>query len=75
VNEPMIFECSICADPSTEICVCCAKDACNNHLCIRCRSCSDCCGCEVPLTADVPPPAFIERVVEVEPPQAAAASE
>lgn len=49
------FDCSICAEPSTEICHACTKDACDNHLCKRCLRCSDCCTCDVPLeesTAD-----------------------
>lgn len=44
-----MFECSICGEPSSDICVYCAKDACANHRCTRCRRCSDCCECEVPL--------------------------
>ena len=43
------FTCSICAEPSSEICVWCTKDACANHLCTRCQRCSDCCHCEVRL--------------------------
>jgi hypothetical protein len=49
MTEPRTFSCSICADPSTRICVYCTKDACDNHLCQRCHRCSDCCECEVPL--------------------------
>lgn len=49
--EPAIFTCSICGEPSTEICVYCTKDACANHRCDRCKRCSDCCECEVPLSA------------------------
>jgi hypothetical protein len=45
----MTFTCSICGEPSTEICVWCTKDACGNHLCVRCRRCSDCCECAIPL--------------------------
>jgi hypothetical protein len=52
VNEPRTFQCSICGDPSTEICVYCTKDTCPNHLCGKCLRCSDCCECEVPLDAD-----------------------
>jgi hypothetical protein len=51
MNEPHTYTCSICGDPSTEICVYCTKDACPNHLCRRCLRCSDCCECEVPLEA------------------------
>lgn len=46
-----IFICSICGEPSTEICVTCTKDACGNHRCDRCKRCSDCCECDVPLSA------------------------
>lgn len=52
MNQTMTFECSICGESSTEICVYCAKDACGNHLCRRCRRCSDCCECEAPLNAE-----------------------
>ena len=53
----MPFACSICGEESTRICVRCTKDACDNHLCARCRSCSDCCECEVALDAPAHPPA------------------
>lgn len=43
------FSCSICSEPSQQICVYCTKDACGNHLCVKCRRCSDCCECTVPL--------------------------
>lgn len=43
------FSCSICGEPSTAICHYCTKDACANHVCRKCRFCSDCCRCEVPL--------------------------
>jgi hypothetical protein len=43
--------CSICSEPSTDICVYCTKDACANHRCDRCKRCSDCCECDVPLSA------------------------
>ena len=46
----MPFICSICAEESTRICARCTKDACNNHLCEKCRRCSDCCECELALT-------------------------
>lgn len=49
MNEPRTFSCSICGDPSTQICVYCTKDTCPNHLCSKCLRCSDCCECEVPL--------------------------
>ena len=57
--EPTTFSCSICGEASRDICVFCTKDACVNHLCERCRRCSDCCGCDVPLTRR-------EQTVEVE---------
>ena len=46
-----VFTCSICGEPSTDICVYCTKDACANHRCDRCKRCSDCCECDVPLSA------------------------
>lgn len=49
MTEARIFTCSICGEPSTEICLYCAKDACQNHLCAKCSRCSDCCQCQVPL--------------------------
>jgi hypothetical protein len=49
MTNAMIFTCSICGEPSTQICSYCTKDACSNHLCERCGRCSDCCECEVPL--------------------------
>ncbi len=52
MSEARTFECSICGEPSTDICVYCAKDACANHRCARCLRCSDCCECEVPLEAE-----------------------
>jgi hypothetical protein len=54
MSEVQTYTCSICGDPSTEICVYCTKDACPNHLCRRCLRCSDCCECEVPLNAAEP---------------------
>jgi hypothetical protein len=42
--------CSICGEESTRICARCTKDACDNHLCEKCRRCSDCCECEVTLS-------------------------
>ncbi len=47
-----VFTCSICGEPSTNICAYCTKDACGNHRCERCKRCSDCCECEVPLSAE-----------------------
>ncbi len=52
---PAILTCSICGEPSTDICVYCTKDACTNHRCDRCKRCSDCCECDVPLSAKEPP--------------------
>ena len=49
----MPFTCSICGEESTRICARCTKDACNNHLCDKCRRCSDCCECEVALDEPV----------------------
>jgi hypothetical protein len=47
----MPFTCSICGEESTRICARCTKDACDNHLCEKCFRCSDCCECEVRLSA------------------------
>ncbi|HTW63769.1 MAG TPA: hypothetical protein VME17_04095 [Bryobacteraceae bacterium] len=47
-----VFTCSICGEPSAEICAYCTKDACANHRCVRCKRCSDCCECEFPLSAE-----------------------
>ncbi len=49
MTPTLTFTCSICSEPSQAICVYCTKDACGNHLCGRCRRCSDCCECEVHL--------------------------
>lgn len=49
--EAATFTCSICGEASREICVFCTKDACSNHICQRCRRCSDCCACDMPLTS------------------------
>ncbi len=53
----MPFMCSICGEESTRICRRCTKDACDNHICERCLSCSDCCECEVALREPVHEPA------------------
>jgi hypothetical protein len=50
----MPFNCSICEEESTRICVACTKDSCENHLCEKCGRCSDCCGCEVSLNEASP---------------------
>ena len=61
-----VFTCSICGEASTHICAYCTKDACSNHRCARCKYCSDCCECEVPLSAEEPEPmeAVIDEVPE-----------
>lgn len=63
--------CSICGEPSHDICVYCTKDACSNHRCDRCKRCSDCCECDVPLSAaeEVPvePPVEAPAVLAAEP--------
>ena len=46
MSDSITFACSICGEPSTEICVFCTKDACENHRCVKCHRCSDCCQCE-----------------------------
>ena len=46
MTETVTFLCSICNEPSTDICVYCTKDACANHRCEKCLRCSDCCQCE-----------------------------
>ena len=45
-DTAITFQCNICSEPSTEICVYCTKDACSNHRCEKCNRCSDCCQCE-----------------------------
>ena len=52
--ETATFTCSICSEPSTNICVYCTKDACANHRCERCKRCSDCCECELALSEQPP---------------------
>ncbi len=44
--EILTFQCNICSEPSTDICVYCTKDTCANHLCEKCKRCSDCCQCD-----------------------------
>lgn len=51
MSETPTFVCSICSEPATDLCVYCTKDACANHLCVKCHRCSDCCECEIPLEA------------------------
>lgn len=45
-TEAATFVCSICNEPSADICVYCTKDCCSNHRCEKCQRCSDCCQCE-----------------------------
>ena len=52
--ESAVFTCSICGEPSSDICAFCTKDTCANHRCTRCKRCSDCCECEVPLSENEP---------------------
>jgi len=52
IVQAAVFTCSICGEPSANICAYCTKDACANHRCERCKRCSDCCECEVPLSAE-----------------------
>jgi hypothetical protein len=62
----LTFTCSICAEPSHDICVYCTKDVCRLHRCQRCLRCSDCCECESPLCLDEEPVApAVEEPVEV----------
>lgn len=72
-----VFTCSICGEPSTNICAYCTKDACANHRCERCKRCSDCCECDVPLSAEeaasvlvAETPAEVPLEAAVEPPAA-----
>jgi hypothetical protein len=62
----LTFACSICVEPSHDICVYCTKDVCRLHRCQRCLRCSDCCECESPLCLDEEPPiaALVEPDVE-----------
>lgn len=62
MNEAPVFTCSICDSESRDICVYCTKDACPNHLCLRCRRCSDCCLCEMPRTAVPTLPSSVEAL-------------
>ncbi len=56
MNGTRTFTCTICGDPSDQICVYCTKDSCANHLCQKCGRCSDCCECDVPLDVHEVPP-------------------
>ena len=75
--ETAIFTCSICGEPSAEICVYCTKDACVNHRCDRCKRCSDCCECEVPRSAAEvqPEPEVVPEIVPETAPEADAFAE
>jgi uncharacterized membrane protein len=66
--------CSICGEPSHDICVYCTKDACTNHRCDRCKRCSDCCECDVPLSAKEEVPVE-QPAAEVPPAEVPAAAE
>lgn len=70
MSEVATYICTICGEPSTGICIYCTKDACPNHLCAKCRRCSDCCECEVPLEEETDPPS--EPVPETTASEAAA---
>ena len=59
----LTFNCSICSEPSHDICVYCTKDVCRLHRCQRCLRCSDCCECESPLCLDEEPVAQGEEPV------------
>lgn len=63
----LTFNCSICAEPSHDICVYCTKDVCHSHRCQRCLRCSDCCECESPLCLDEVPvaPVTVEATPEL----------
>lgn len=74
----LTFACSICAEPSHDICVYCTKDVCHSHRCQRCLRCSDCCECESPLCLDEVPvsaatveaaPEPVEAPVEIPEPE------
>jgi hypothetical protein len=69
----MPFACSICEQESTQICERCTKDVCSNHLCVKCRRCSDCCECEEPLaeSPDAEAPTVAETRQAPAPPQSA----
>ena len=49
----MPFACNICEELSATICANCTKDTCGNHLCPKCKCCSDCCNCELRLDETV----------------------
>jgi len=59
----LTYVCSICSEPSHEICVYCTKDVCHLHRCQRCLRCSDCCECESPVCLDEEPE-VVETVAE-----------
>ena len=62
--EVATFTCSICGEASHAICIFCTKDACDNHICQRCRRCSDCCACEMPVTSDSQEEAPVQQTQE-----------
>lgn len=47
MSDILTFNCTICGEASTSICVFCTKDTCPNHLCQKCSRCSDCCECDL----------------------------
>ena len=65
MTEAQVFVCSICAEPSTDICAYCTKDACGNHRCFRCKRCSDCCECGLPMTTPEKPLAEVRVSADV----------
>jgi hypothetical protein len=70
VTPTLTFTCSICGEPSREICNYCTKDACSNHICDKCQRCSDCCECEVHLDErpqPVRPSVYVEQPHTEEP--------
>jgi hypothetical protein len=79
----LAYACSICVEPSRDICVYCTKDACRLHRCQRCLRCSDCCECESPLCLDEEPAALpiqaiadpVEAVAEFAPAEEVAVPE
>lgn len=66
MTPTLTFACSICGDPSTNLCVFCTKDACGNHVCERCHRCSDCCQCEIHLDEHSTGPRATVRVTAAE---------
>ncbi len=63
----LTFTCSICGEASQDICVYCTKDTCENHMCQKCRRCSDCCVCETPVLKETPERTLPEELVPEDP--------